>query len=417
MPPVLTVSQIVAMIKGSLERTFASVDIEGEISNWSLYPSSGHAYFVLKDAGAQIRAVLFARVPCECRDRLGDGRRVKVRGTVTMYPQRGECQIFIKRLKIAGEGELMAKYLELKAKLEAEGLFAPQRKKPLPAYPRRIGLVTSPTGAVVHDMCRVLTRRFPNIHILVYPSSVQGADASRTLIAGVEYFARNPWADLVIVARGGGSFEDLFCFNDEALVRAIAACPVPVISAVGHETDYTLCDFVADRRAGTPSIAAEIAVPVLDEVVKRIAQASAKMAYALRSRGDVATQHIDRLSQTLSGALSARLKQDALRLSHLSQRLTASLAGATQRFDLRLGAVCAALPKAAARMLERAGNRLERAASRLALLSPYSVLERGYSLTTDSAGRVVKDASTLSPGDLITTRLAAGCVKSRVEKS
>ena len=416
MPPVYTVSQLVAMVKGSLEKTFTSVDMEGEISNWSLYPGSGHAYFVLKDSGAQIKAVLYARVPCDCRDRLGDGRRVKVRGTVTMYPQRGECQILVRRLKIAGEGELMAQYLALKAKLEAEGLFSPARKKPLPQYPRRIGIVTSPTGAVIHDMCRVLTRRFPNVEIRLYPSAVQGADAPRTLISGVMYFSRNPWADLVIVARGGGSFEDLFCFNDEALVRAIAKCPVPVISAVGHETDYTLCDFVADRRAGTPSIAAEIAVRVLDEVRGKIALCASKMANSLLSRRDLVSQHLDRLSSTLASAVSARISENNIKLANLSQRLASALTGGAERFRLRLGTVSAALPKAAVRSLERAEKRLEMASSRLRLLSPYAVLERGYSLTTDSAGVVVKDSASLKPGDLITTRFARGSIQSQIER-
>ena len=273
MPPVLTVSQLVSEIKSSLEHSFRTVDLEAEISNWRPYPS-GHCYFSLKDSGAQISAVLFASVPCDCRDRLCDGRRVKVRAQVTLYPQRGDLQLKILRIKVAGEGELMAQYLALKAKLEAEGLFDRSRKRPLPPMPRRIGLVTSPAGAVVHDMCRVLTRRFRNLEIRLFPAQVQGVDAPRSLIAGLAYFNslfddpdEAAWRpDLVIVARGGGSFEDLFCFNDEGLVRAIAASRAPVISAVGHETDYTLCDFAADKRAGTPSIAAETAVPELASV-------------------------------------------------------------------------------------------------------------------------------------------------------
>lgn len=404
------------MMKACLETKFPSIDIEAEISNWRRYPS-GHCYFALKDAGAQLSAVLFARVPCDCRDALADGRRVKVRGRISVYPQRGECQFIVMRIKLAGEGELMAKYLALKAKLEAEGLFAAQRKKPLPKFPRRIAIVTSPAGAVIHDMCGVLTRRFPNLEIRLFPAQVQGADAPKSIIAGVAYFSdlTREWRpDLLIVARGGGSFEDLFCFNDEGLIRAIAACPIPVISAIGHETDFTLCDFVADVRAGTPSIAAEIAVPVLDELRRRLATAGETMAERLRSRADNAAQHLDRLGDALVAAMRSRLERAQMRLDALSRALAAALRNAADKANVRVAHLSERLPRSLELALERATSRLDRDRSRLELLSPYAVLKRGYSLTTDSAGNVVKDASTLSPDTVITTRLMKGFVDSRV---
>ena len=416
MPPVYSVSQVVAMMKGCLEKAFPSIDIEAEISNWRRYPS-GHCYFALKDAGAQLSCVLFARVPCDCRDALADGRRVKVRGRLSVYPQRGECQFIVMRIKLAGEGELMAKYLALKAKLEAEGLFARERKRPLPKYPRRIAIVTSPAGAVIHDMCGVLTRRFPNLEIRLFPAQVQGADAPRSLVAGVAYFSdlTREWRpDLLIVARGGGSFEDLFCFNDEGLVRAIAACPVPVISAVGHETDFTLCDFAADVRAGTPSIAAEIAVPVLAELKRRILTARDTLAERLRSRADASAQHLDRLSDALAAAMRIRLERAQARIDANSRALAASLRNAADAANVRLSHLSGRLPRAMALALERAQARLDRDSSRLQLLSPYAVLARGYSLTTDADGRVVKDAASVAPGAVITTRLMKGYVESSV---
>ena len=413
MPAVYTVSQVVAMVKGCLERTFAFIDIEAEISNWRQYPS-GHAYFALKDAGAQLNAVLFAGVPCDCRASLGDGRRVKVRGQVTMYPQRGECQFKVLRIRLAGEGELMAQFLALRAKLASEGLFAQTRKRRLPRIPRRIGLVTSPAGAVVHDMCRVLLRRFPNISITIFPALVQGADAPASIVAALGR-AASAALDLVIVARGGGSFEDLFCFNDEQVVRTVAAFPVPVISAVGHETDYTLCDFAADLRAGTPSIAAEIAVPVMADIMERLDAMSRRLVVLLQGAGEMAGQHLDRLSSSIAGALRSRLASTGAELAAAERTLASALRAGLAAASARLDAIAAALPRAAAIASERASQRLTAADAKLSLLSPYAVLDRGYSLTTDAAGNIVRDASTLSKGDTISTRFAVGSVTSTVQ--
>lgn len=397
-PAPFTVSSLTDRIKRSLESQFTKIYVEAEISGWRRYPS-GHCYFTLKDSGAQISAVMFASAYERCRAKamLADGAKVIVYANVTVYPPRGNYQLVVLAAKPVGEGDLMQSYLELKAKLESEGLFLKSRKRTLPFMPRRIGIVTSEAGAVIHDMCNVISRRFPNVEIRLYPALVQGADAPASIIAGIEYFNRSAglgWTpDILIVARGGGSFEDLFCFNDEALVRAVAASKVPTISAVGHETDFTLCDFAADVRAGTPSIAAEISVPLLSEIVLRLDNASRHMTSALRGRGEWFAQRIDHLSDSLEAALVSSLNRAEMRLSAMRGRLMPSLNLA----------------------LVKAESRLARAQESLRLLSPYGVLDRGYSLTVDASGAVVRDASSLKKGDRIRTRFAAGEASSIVD--
>ena len=241
-PKPISVSSLTAQIKGLLEGNFTKIYVEAEISGWKRYPS-GHCYFTLKDDGAQISAVMFASAfeRCKAKDGLKDGAKVLVYANCTAYAPRGNYQLVVLAAKLMGEGDLMQRYLELKAKLEKEGLFDPAKKRPLPFMPRRIGIVTSEAGAVIHDMCTVMTRRFPAVEIRLFPALVQGDAAPATLIAGLEYFNSCDWApDLVIIARGGGSYEDLFCFNDESLVRAVAACPVPIISAVGIDMEMTV---------------------------------------------------------------------------------------------------------------------------------------------------------------------------------
>jgi len=394
--PRYTVSSLTAGIKQSLEGGFRRIILDGEISGWKRYPS-GHCYFTIKDDGAQISAVMFASAYEKCKARAGlkDGAKVSVFGSVTVYPPRGNYQISVLSAKVAGVGDLMQQYLELKERLEKEGLFDRARKRPLPFLPRRIGIATSEAGAVIHDMCTVLTRRFPNIEIRLFPCQVQGAGAAASVVRAIEYFNAEDaqWrADILIVARGGGSFEDLFCFNDEALVRAVAASRIPVVSAVGHETDYTLCDFAADRRAGTPSIAAEIAVPVMSDLMERIASCSASLVSSLRAKGEYFAQRLDHLSDGLASALALSLSAAERRLERVSPALSSSLA-------MRLQADAA---------------RLDRVSDRLRLLSPYGVLERGYSLTTTADGAVVRDASSLSEGAVLKTRFANGEAESTV---
>ena len=389
-----TVTSLTADIKRALEGGYRRIILDGEISGWRRYPS-GHCYFTLKDDGAQISAVMFASSyeSCKARDGLRDGAKVSVFGNVTVYPPRGNYQITVLSAKLAGVGELMQRYLELKAKLEKEGLFDASRKRLLPFMPRRIGIVTSEAGAVIHDMCTVLTRRFPNVHVRLFPSLVQGGTAPASIVAGIRYFNSGEWTpDIIVVARGGGSFEDLFCFNDESLVREVAASKVPTVSAVGHETDYTLCDFAADVRAGTPSIAAEISVPVMADIVSQLADMKGAMASALRSRGEFFAQRVDHLSASLATTLTLAASNAANRVERAKPRLSAAL-------TLRL---------------QRDVARLEKAEAKLVAYSPYGVLERGYSLTTAADGSVVRDAATLKEGDVITTRFARGSAKSAV---
>ena len=392
--PRYTVTSITADIKRVLEGGYRRIIVEGEISGWRRYPS-GHCYFTLKDDGAQMSAVMFSSSyeACKAKDGLKDGAKVAVFGNVTVYPPRGNYQITVLSAKLAGVGELMQRYLELKAKLAAEGLFDASRKRPLPFMPRRIGIVTSEAGAVIHDMCTVMARRFPNVHVRLFPSLVQGDTAPASIVAGIRYFNSGEWTpDLLIVARGGGSFEDLFCFNDEALVREVAASKVPTVSAVGHETDYTLCDFAADVRAGTPSIAAEISVPVLAEIVAQLDGFRASMSAALRSRGEFFAQRVDHLSASLASSLVLAASNASNRLERAKPRLSAAL-------ELRM---------------QRDSSRLEKAEAKLVAYSPYGVLERGYSLTTAADGSVVRDAASLSKGDVIATRFARGSAVSVV---
>ena len=366
MPAVLSVSELTESIKRLLEPSFASVDVEGEISGWKVYPS-GHAYFTLKDDLAQISAVIFYFTSdrfSSLHASLANGVKIKVRGSVSVYGPRGQYQLVVRRARLSGVGELMQKFIELKAKLEAEGLFDDSRKRPLPYMPRRIGIVTSEAGAVIHDMQRVFERRFPCVELRLFPATVQGVAAPESIVSGIRYFNASGWPELIIVARGGGSFEDLFCFNDENLVRAVAASDIPVISAVGHETDFTLCDFAADKRAGTPSIAAEIAVPVRDELLQRISILKNRLVSSLRAKGESYSQRLDFASAGLASSLR-----------HASDRYSAML---------------------------------ERLAKSLLLLSPYSVLERGYSLVTDGKGAVVRSASMLNEGEVLSVRFSVG---------
>lgn len=399
-PKPYTVSSLTSELKTALETRWSHIYLEAEISGWRLYPS-GHAYFTLKDSGAQISAVMFKSSYEAClrkhpgiEAQLKDGAKVLVYGNVTVYAPRGNYQLVVLAAKLVGEGDLMQQYLELKAKLEAEGLFDPTRKRLLPFMPRRIGLVTSEAGAVIHDMCTVLMRRFPALEIRLYPSLVQGGGAPASIIAGIRYFNSDEgWkADLLIVARGGGSFEDLFCFNDEALVREVAASKIPTISAVGHETDFTLCDFAADKRAGTPSIAAEIAVPCLADLKAQISDCRLRLVSALRGKGEFFAQRVDQLSDALGASLEIALANSERRLARVTPRLEPAL-------KLHM---------------QRAEARVQKAEAQLRAYSPYGVLERGYSITTADDGSVVKDASVLKNGDVLTTRFAKGTVSSVV---
>ena len=384
----------------------ANVWIEGEISGNKIY-SSGHRYFALKDANATISCVLFAFNVGNCDEgfraalRQGessvDGLKVQAQGELDLNMSRGQYSFKVKRLRIAGQGDKMAAFNALKAKLEAEGLNKldhPSLRRPLPFLPHRIAIVTSPSGAVIHDMCTVLTRRFPNLEIRLFPVKVQGEGAVSEIMGGIEFFNMSAWVpDVLIVGRGGGSVEDLWAFNEEPVVRAVAASRIPVISAVGHESDTTLCDYVADLRAGTPSIAAERAVPVKAELVARVQELSARLEKAPQQAYESLVQHVD----DLSFRLGAYLKEVAAVFERSLQRLA-----------LRLD-------PAMTSAYQRAESRLKTAAAGLRHLSPYGVLERGYSITLNAEGRVVRGVEGLAPGARLMTRLADGTAMSVVE--
>ncbi len=385
----------------------ANVWIEGEISGNKIY-SSGHRYFALKDANATISCVLFAFNVGNCDEgfraalRQGessvDGLKVQAQGELDLNMGRGQYSFKVKRLRIAGVGDKMAAFNALKAKLEAEGLNKldhPNLRRPLPFLPHRIAIVTSPSGAVIHDMCTVLTRRFPNLEIRLFPVKVQGEGAVTEIVGGIEFFNTSAWVpDVLIVGRGGGSVEDLWAFNEEPVVRAVAGSRIPVISAVGHESDTTLCDYVADLRAGTPSIAAERAVPVKAELVARVQELSARLEKAPQQAYESLVQHVD----DLSFRLGAHLKEVAA------------------VFERRLQRVALRLDPAMTSAYQRAESRLKTAAAGLRHLSPYGVLERGYSITLDAEGRVVRGVDGLAPGTRLTTRLADGTAMSVVEE-
>ena len=419
---VYTVTSLTQCLSKTLTANFSRITLEAEISGLKVYPT-GTAYFTLKDATAQISAIMFrdALARCEAKHpgilkNFRDGVKVVVFGNITVHPQRGTYRIIVLAAKLVGEGELMQQYLELKAKLGAEGLFDSSKKRALPKLPRRIAIVTSEAGAVIHDMCTVLTRRFPNLEIRLYPAAVQGAEAARSLIKGINYFnSQIDWiADLLIIARGGGSFEDLFCFNDEFLVRALAASRIPTISAVGHETDYTLCDFAADVRAGTPSIAAEISVPVLDDLRRTLTTYRMELATALRTRADWATQHLDHLTDSLAKSLTTAAEKAQTRLEKNRARLVPVLRLALSQSIQRLSLAQSKLTPAISLAFSKAQSRFEKASTKLNMLSPYGVLERGYALVTDASGAVIRDASQAQPQTEVAIRLAHGNLKATV---
>jgi len=384
---VYTVSALTAAVKAVLEDSFPAIWVEGEISNFK-HHTSGHMYFTLKDAQAQIRGVMFRGHNRLLRFQPTDGLAVLVCGAVTVYERRGEYQITVEFMEPRGVGALQLAFEQLKAKLEAEGLFRDSRKRPLPLLPRKIGIVTSPTGAVIRDMLTIIARRFPGLEVLIHPVAVQGVGAAGEIAAALGRLGSRADLDVLIVARGGGSLEDLWAFNEEIVARAVAACPIPVISAVGHETDVTIADFVADLRAPTPSAAAELVVAQRDELRQRVDEFTARGLSALqrvmavrRSRVEMLGRHLLLLSPV------ARLARQADRLQGLRRRLEAWWAlFRTVR-----------------------GERLARAAATLESLSPLGILGRGYSICFAlPSRRILKATTEVDTGSAVAVRLHQG---------
>ena len=436
---VLTVSELNHEAKLLLERGLARLWVEGEVSNLAR-PASGHLYFSLKDAGAQIRCAWFRqRQQRVAAAKLANGERLVVYGRVSLYEPRGDYQLIVERAETSGEGELLRRFEALKKKLLAEGLFDDAHKRPLPDLPSRIGLITSPSGAAVRDMLTVLARRFPAVPVLLYPASVQGAQAVPDLVAALDAAARREECDLLIIGRGGGSLEDLWAFNEEPLARAIRRSPIPVISAVGHEVDFTIADLVADCRAPTPSGAAELAVPDqsewqrgLDLTAQRLI---ASIGRTLETNGqslDWLTRRLDRAGpgarldrhrerllgteRALSQAMRSRLTAGHQRLERLNFRLQrAAPAARVERLAHRLSQLRARLAAAANSNVQRVRNRLAVTARALDTVSPLATLERGYAIVTDkSNGRVLTDTSDIRVGSEIEARLDEGRLSARV---
>jgi exodeoxyribonuclease VII large subunit len=437
---VYSVAELNAAVRGLLEAEFQDVWVVGEISGVRL-AASGHYYFTLKEKEAQLKCVCFRSTARYLRFKPQDGVAVAARGRLDVYEARGEYQLLVEVLEPQGHGALQLAFEQLKKKLAAEGLFDPARKRPLPRYPARIGIVTSPTGAAVRDLVEILTRRFPGVHVRLYPAAVQGEGSVEEVCRGLEYFSRTPWADLVIVGRGGGSLEDLWTFNEERVARAIAASPVPVISAVGHETDFTIADFVADLRAPTPSAAAELAVPNLADVLDRIGGSESKLRQALRYRlADAARRLHARGTDRAASLLHRRIGRSLQRVDELDYALRAftrshleSRRAALRTLEARLAALDLRLrfarthrrletaESAAARLaqakLTAAHARLDPLMAKLEQLSPLRVLERGYAIATGAAGRVLKDAREAPPDSEVRVRLARGGLRARVTES
>lgn len=392
---ILSVRALTLHIKGLLERDpeLAAVWVKGELSNCKIYPSSGHMYFTLKDDSAAIAGVMWRSEVQRLRFRPQDGMQVLIWGSIGVYESAGKYQLYAREMEPAGVGALYLQLEELKQKLAAEGVFAAERKRPLPYLPRKVGLVTSPAGAALRDMITVARRRWPGVHLVLAPAAVQGAEAPPSLVAALALIARVPGVDVVICGRGGGSLEELWAFNDERVVRAIAACPVPVISAVGHETDTTLSDFAADRRAATPSNAAELAVPEAAALRGLVDGLRLQLAQALRRRLTVERGRVGvLLSRATQARPQARVAQGRQRVDELAQRLTLLVR----------------------RRLDREQGRLQRAAAALEAMSPLAVLGRGYAIAFKD-GKVVRDAAALVPGDKIRVRLMRGQVETTVD--
>ncbi|MDD2598218.1 MAG: exodeoxyribonuclease VII large subunit [Kiritimatiellae bacterium] len=444
---IFSISALTRKIKGVLTTEIGQVWVEGEISNLKQY-SSGHTYFVLKDQTAQLNAVLFAnaRSALVHTDFLKDGQRVRAAGMISVFETRGQYQLVVRTIESAGIGALMELYEALKKKLRDEGLFENIHKKPLPLLPQRIGVVTSPTGAVIHDMLNVLERRFPNMQVLLLPVKVQGEGAAESIARAIEWLNLNcapgsPRAvDVMIVGRGGGSLEDLWAFNEEIVARAVFASRIPVISAVGHEVDFTLTDFVADLRAPTPSAAAELVVLPKSEFEGRIAQRSADLRRLLLQQHKLLAQ---RLAQLTSAAVLKRPEQVVekyaqkvdyleMRLQHaVVQRTAAARLRAEQLFSrmglvrerrvaelrARLAGGRQRMGMGAATLLAHSKGRVETLRRQLMLLGPLKVLERGYSLTRGADGALIRSVDDVAPGAAVLTQVVDGVIHSKVDKN
>jgi exodeoxyribonuclease VII large subunit len=436
-----TVRALVTDIRQQVETGYTDLWVEGEISNCRPAPS-GHIYFTLKDGEAQLPVVLFRRQAQLLRFRPADGLAVLVRGRISIYESRGQLQLIAETMELRGAGALQLAFEQLKARLLAEGLFDADRKRPLPAFPRCIGIITSPTGAVIRDIVTVVRRRHARLNLLVYPATMQGDTSPASVSAGIRWFNAHPEkADLILIARGGGSMEDLACFNDEALARIIAASTLPIVSAIGHETDFTIADFVADLRAPTPSSAAELITAAQHRIEERVQSLTqrvhragryhlmhARQRYARLSAESVLTrlrdaissrdQRLDELHLRLTSAAERRLRIPAQSLAHLTARLRRQdIAVRIATTHRRLQHATQRLQSTATQTIATRQTRLSQATARLEALSPLAVLNRGYALVYANDGNLLRSPTETSPGDTIQARLSQGTLTATVTQT
>ncbi len=435
---VWAVRELVTQVRGLVEQEYGDIWVEGEISNFRPAPS-GHVYFTLKEADAQLPIVLFRRQAMLLRFRPEDGLHVLVRGRVSIYEQRGQLQLVAETMEPVGAGSLQLAFEQLKQRLKAEGLFDAERKRPLPVFPRTVGIVTSPTGAVIRDFLNIVARRHSGLNVLICPASVQGEQAVGEIVAALECLNASGMVDVIVLARGGGSLEDLAAFNSERVGRAIAESQTPVVSAVGHETDFTIADFVADLRVPTPSAAAELITAAQHNIAERVAEQQYRLQRAahfqllqarqLLTRVSLAraesrmTTLLHRMEQRLDDA-SQSLESAALGGIREGQRRVAELSAAVLRQDPRrrlahaaqhVGSARARLDHAMQRDLHGVRARWQALDARLHSLSPLGVLDRGYALVLNELGTVIRSTAQVAAGDRITTRLSDGSFISRVE--
>ncbi len=434
------VRELVGQVRELVEQEYGDVWVEGEISNFRPAPS-GHVYFTLKDADAQLPVVLFRRQAMLLRFRPEDGLHVLVRGRVSVYEQRGQMQLVAETMEPVGAGSLQLAFEQLKARLKTEGLFDEERKQPLPAFPRTVGIITSPTGAVIRDFLNIVSRRHSGLNVLLFPVSVQGDSSPAEIVAALEELNANGLVDVIVIARGGGSLEDLAAFNSERVARAIAGSRLPVVSAIGHETDFTIADFVADLRAPTPSAAAELITEAQHKIAERVAEQSNRLARAARFQLLQARQRLTRVPVSRAeGRINTLLHRLAQRLDDLSSRLETSISGQLRLHQRNVADLTAAVLRHDPRQrLSQARERLtigrtrlvhwmerslhEAAAhftaldARLHSLSPLAVLDRGYALVLDAEGALVRSTTQVAPGDKLVTRLSDGAIISRVESA
>ena len=436
---IYSVSRLNREVRVLLERGFGSLWLEAEISNLAR-PSSGHWYFSLKDATAQVRCCMFRQRNMLCTFSPRDGQQVLVRARIGLYEPRGEYQLVIDHIEAAGLGALKQQFEELSAKLAAEGLFAAERKRALPMIPKRIGIITSPTGAAIRDILHVLARRFIAVPVLIYPVAVQGAAAAAEITAAVRLAGRRAECDVLILARGGGSLEDLWAFNDEALARAIVASPIPIVSGIGHEIDFTIADFAADVRAPTPSAAAEIAVPDGEEYLASLRRLAQRLQRGLLRRVEAQRERLRWLvGRAALVSPTARLSQQTQRLDDLEQRMSRALrqiladrrsllgdrrsrlwqlspAARVRSTAARHAALYARLRAAALARVQLARERLSPLVRTLNAVSPLATLDRGYAIVSREDGAILRNAADAPPGMIVEARLAVGRIRAKVEE-